>query len=84
MATSPESFSSSSCLLKFKLVMLGEGNSGKTSLITHFMYGCFDANYMATIGVDFLSKTMFLADRTVRLQLWDTAGQVNSDIKGQC
>jgi len=29
----------------------------------------------ATIGIDFLSKTMHLADRTVRLQLWDTAGQ---------
>jgi GTPase SAR1 family protein len=29
----------------------------------------------ATIGIDFLSKTMYLDDRTVRLQLWDTAGQ---------
>lgn len=29
----------------------------------------------ATIGIDFLSKTIFLDDRTVRLQLWDTAGQ---------
>ncbi|KAJ0450358.1 putative small GTP-binding protein [Helianthus annuus] len=30
---------------------------------------------IATIGIDFLSKTMYLEDRTVRLQLWDTAGQ---------
>ncbi|KAK7307741.1 hypothetical protein VNO77_41067 [Canavalia gladiata] len=30
---------------------------------------------VATIGIDFLSKTMYLEDRTVRLQLWDTAGQ---------
>jgi hypothetical protein len=30
----------------------------------------------ATIGIDFLSKTMYLDDRVVRLQLWDTAGQV--------
>lgn len=29
----------------------------------------------ATIGIDFLSKTMYLEDKTVRLQLWDTAGQ---------
>ena len=29
----------------------------------------------ATIGIDFLSKTLYLEDRTVRLQLWDTAGQ---------
>jgi Ras-related protein Rab-6A len=29
----------------------------------------------ATIGIDFLSKIMYLEDRTIRLQLWDTAGQ---------
>lgn len=34
-----------------------------------------DVRYQATIGIDFLSKTMYLEDRTVRLQLWDTAGQ---------
>lgn len=39
------------------------------------MYDSFDKNYQATIGIDFLSKTMYLEDRTVRLQLWDTAGQ---------
>jgi Ras-related protein Rab-6A len=39
------------------------------------MYDKFDASYQATIGIDFLSKTLYLEDRTVRLQLWDTAGQ---------
>lgn len=39
------------------------------------MYDSFDNTYQATIGIDFLSKTMYLEDRTVRLQLWDTAGQ---------
>ncbi|KAK5648973.1 hypothetical protein RI129_003865 [Pyrocoelia pectoralis] len=60
---------------KFKLVFLGEQNVGKTSLITRFMYDSFDNTYHATIGIDFLSKTVYLEDRTVRLQLWDTAGQ---------
>ncbi|SPO30509.1 probable YPT6 - GTP-binding protein of the rab family [Ustilago trichophora] len=58
-----------------KLVFLGEQSVGKTSLITRFMYDTFDNTYQATIGIDFLSKTMYLEDRTVRLQLWDTAGQ---------
>jgi len=62
-------------LRKFKLVLLGEQSVGKTSLITRFMYDTFDSSYQATIGIDFLSKTMYLEDRTVRLQLWDTAGQ---------
>jgi hypothetical protein len=48
---------------------------GKTSVISRFMYDKFDLSYQATIGIDFLSKTMYLDDRTVRLQLWDTAGQ---------
>lgn len=39
------------------------------------MYDKFEANYAATIGIDFLSKTVYLEERTVRLQLWDTAGQ---------
>ncbi|ORY94664.1 ras family-domain-containing protein [Syncephalastrum racemosum] len=62
-------------LKKFKLVFLGEQSVGKTSLITRFMYDSFDNTYQATIGIDFLSKTMYLDDRTIRLQLWDTAGQ---------
>jgi len=62
-------------LKKFKLVFLGEQSVGKTSLITRFMYDSFDTSYQATIGIDFLSKTMYLEDRTIRLQLWDTAGQ---------
>ncbi|XP_074133633.1 ras-related protein Rab-41 [Sminthopsis crassicaudata] len=60
---------------KFKMVFLGEQSVGKTSLITRFVYDSFDNNYQATIGIDFLSKTMYLEDRSIRLQLWDTAGQ---------
>ena len=66
---------SSATLSKYKLVFLGDQSVGKTSIITRFMYDKFDNNYQATIGIDFLSKTMYLEDRTVRLQLWDTAGQ---------
>ncbi|KAJ8390588.1 hypothetical protein AAFF_G00101940 [Aldrovandia affinis] len=57
-------------LRKFKLVFLGEQSVGKTSLITRFMYDSFDNTYQATIGIDFLSKTMYLEDRTIGLQLW--------------
>lgn len=62
-------------LAKYKIVFLGDQSVGKTSIITRFMYDKFDSTYQATIGIDFLSKTMYLDDRVVRLQLWDTAGQ---------
>ncbi|RUS23233.1 P-loop containing nucleoside triphosphate hydrolase protein [Endogone sp. FLAS-F59071] len=60
---------------RFKLVFLGE-QSGKTSLITRFMDDTFDNIYQSTIGVDFLSKIIYLEDRTVYLQLWDVTSQV--------
>eukprot|EP00929_Paragymnodinium_shiwhaense_P038577 TRINITY_DN20369_c0_g1_i3.p1 TRINITY_DN20369_c0_g1~~TRINITY_DN20369_c0_g1_i3.p1 ORF type:complete len:214 (-),score=39.90 TRINITY_DN20369_c0_g1_i3:219-860(-) len=62
-------------LNKYKLVFLGEQLVGKTSVITRFMYDTFENNYKVTVGIDFMSKTMYLEDHTVRLQLWDTAGQ---------
>eukprot|EP00128_Syssomonas_multiformis_P000086 Colp12_sorted_trinity150504_noHs@14577 len=74
-AAAPSASDFGNPLRKFKLVFLGEQSVGKTSLITRFMYDSFDNTYQATIGIDFLSKTMYLEDRTVRLQLWDTAGQ---------
>lgn len=60
---------------KYKLVFLGDESVGKTSIITRFMYDTFEETYKVTIGIDFVSKTMYLEDRIVRLQLWDTAGQ---------
>ena len=56
-------------------MFLGDQGVGKTCIINRFVYDSFDKNYQATVGIDFLSKTMYLEDRTVRLQLWDTAGQ---------
>mmetsp|Transcript_7269 Transcript_7269/g.11528 ORF Transcript_7269/g.11528 Transcript_7269/m.11528 type:complete len:214 (-) Transcript_7269:591-1232(-) len=75
MASAAPPVTSVSALSKYKLVFLGDQAVGKTSIITRFMYDKFDNTYQATIGIDFLSKTMYLEDRTVRLQLWDTAGQ---------
>ncbi|XP_077002484.1 ras-related protein Rab-41 isoform X2 [Tamandua tetradactyla] len=64
-----------SALCRLKLVFLGEHSVGKTSIITRFMYDSFECAYQATVGIDFMSKTMYLEDRMIRLQLWDTAGQ---------
>lgn len=54
---------------KYKLVFLGDEAVGKTSIITRFMYDTFDNTYKVTIGIDFVSKTMYLEDRIVRLQV---------------
>lgn len=59
---------------KYKVIFLGDCGVGKTCVLQRFMYDSFQARTQGTIGIDFLSKTMKLDNRTIRLQLWDTAG----------
>lgn len=58
-----------------KLVILGNSGVGKTSLMNRFHSNKFTGQYKATIGADFLSKTVQVDDCTVLLTIWDTAGQ---------
>lgn len=60
---------------KIKICLIGDAGSGKTSLIINWMYGTFDSHYKSTIGVGFLSRTISQANGSLRLQIWDTAGQ---------
>ena len=55
--------------------MVGDAGVGKTSLIKRYVQNKFDAQEKASIGVDFQVKQMMVGDATVRLQLWDIAGQ---------
>ena len=59
----------------YKIVVLGDINVGKTSILSRFRYGSFDPAYMPTLGIDFFTKNLFYEDKTIRLILWDTAGQ---------
>lgn len=44
--------------LSAKIILLGNGGVGKTSLIQRFIRNRFSAHYKATIGADFLTKTL--------------------------
>ena len=62
--------------LLFKLVIIGDSSTGKTSLLRRYCDNTFDENYKCTVGVDFQIKVLKMLDqRIVRLQIWDTAGQ---------
>jgi small GTP-binding protein len=59
---------------KHKVAFLGDPAVGKTSIISQFIHGKFSTSHNPTIGIDYLSKIMNLGDRSIRLQIWDTAG----------
>ncbi|MHA2237684.1 MAG: Rab family GTPase [Candidatus Hodarchaeales archaeon] len=63
-----------------KLLLLGDGAVGKSSLILRFIENKFKEEYSVTLGVDHLTKSITFIDeddikRTVFLQVWDIAGQ---------
>ncbi len=59
----------------YKVVLIGDGNVGKTSLVRRFCEDKFDESRILTIGVDFYLKPVRLGGREVRLSIWDVAGQ---------
>ena len=61
--------------LKFKLIVIGDANTGKSSVLNRFANNIFDEHYQATIGLDFISRSFTIHDQEIRLILYDTAGQ---------
>ncbi|XP_016373039.1 ras-related protein Rab-23-like [Sinocyclocheilus rhinocerous] len=62
-----------------KVVVVGNGAVGKSSMIQRYCKGIFTKDYKKTIGVDFLERQIIVNGEDVRLMLWDTAGQEEFD-----
>nr|XP_046253381.1 ras-related protein Rab-7L1-like isoform X2 [Scatophagus argus] len=59
-----------------KILVVGDGNVGKSSFVRRYVNGQFSKTYKMTVGVDFSVKVLQWSDtEKVRLQLWDIAGQ---------
>ncbi|GIX98258.1 ras-related protein Rab-33A [Caerostris darwini] len=59
----------------FKIIVIGDSNVGKTCLTFRFCGGKFPTRTEATIGVDFRERQVVVDGESIKLQLWDTAGQ---------
>lgn len=59
----------------FKIVILGDGAVGKTSLINRFVESSFNEDYKPTLGANIVRKDVNLDNTKVRLIMWDLAGQ---------
>ncbi|WUR02847.1 Ras-related protein [Vairimorpha necatrix] len=59
----------------YKTVFIGNSSVGKTTIMSQYLYQKIEDSFGPTIGLDFVSTTINILGRQVRLQLWDTAGQ---------
>ena len=58
----------------FKIILIGCSSVGKSSILQRYIQKIFNNSYSCTIGVDFFMKSIDVGDKSIKLQLWDTAG----------
>ncbi|CAM6018592.1 unnamed protein product [Sphagnum balticum] len=58
-----------------KLVLLGDGRVGKTSLVLRYVDNVFSDKQVATVQASYLTKRLTVDGESVTLSIWDTAGQ---------
>ena len=61
--------------MTFKILTIGESGVGKTCVLRRFVENKFLKNHLATIGIDFKTKTLNINNQEIKLKIWDTAGQ---------
>ncbi|MFX0020831.1 MAG: Rab family GTPase [Candidatus Hermodarchaeota archaeon] len=60
---------------QFKIIICGDPNVGKTSLILRYTDNAFRRNYVPTLGVMVSDKIFKIDDVVIQLTLWDIGGQ---------
>ncbi|CCW63566.1 unnamed protein product [Phytomonas sp. EM1] len=61
--------------LSFKIVIIGDSGVGKSNMMTRYTTNEFSQDTPATIGVEFMTKSIKMEGRDAKVQIWDTAGQ---------
>jgi small GTP-binding protein len=63
----------------YKIVLIGDGGVGKTSIRERYLGGGFKTEYLLTVGADFAMFDDNIRGKPIRYQIWDLAGQNRFD-----
>eukprot|EP00826_Nyctotherus_ovalis_P000167 TRINITY_DN0_c1953_g1_i4.p1 TRINITY_DN0_c1953_g1~~TRINITY_DN0_c1953_g1_i4.p1 ORF type:complete len:217 (-),score=61.74 TRINITY_DN0_c1953_g1_i4:75-689(-) len=58
-----------------KFIIIGDSGVGKTCFLMRFADDSFTTSHISTIGIDFKIKPITIDGKSIKLQIWDTAGQ---------
>ncbi|GAA6010486.1 hypothetical protein JCM10207_001328 [Rhodosporidiobolus poonsookiae] len=58
-----------------KVGMVGDSQIGKTSLMVKYVEGSYDEDYIQTLGVNFMEKTISIRSTEITFSIWDLGGQ---------
>ena len=61
--------------LTFKIIIIGDPGVGKSCLTGRAVNDKFESEYSPTIGFEFLTYSVKIKDKIIKLQIWDTCGQ---------
>ncbi|SAM07743.1 hypothetical protein [Absidia glauca] len=71
-ASSPDQAQNS---MVIKTGIVGDAQIGKTSLMVKYAEGDFDDEYIQTLGVNFMDKTILIRNTEITFSIWDLGGQ---------
>ena len=61
-----------------KVGMVGDSQIGKTSLMVKYVEGNFNEDYIQTLGVNFMEKTIALRATDITFSIWDLGGETSN------
>lgn len=73
-STTSSDKSARNCVV-IKVGMVGDAQIGKTSLMVKYVEGEWDEDYIQTLGVNFMEKTISIRNNEITFSIWDLGGQ---------
>lgn len=63
---------------KYKIILIGDTNVGKTNFLHRFSQNIFDENLQKTVGIQLTKKTLLINNKVIEMNILDTGGDPKS------